>query len=98
VRQFLLALFALAFFIAACVWGPAVARLPILWLCLANVGLVGAIMLVWCVVARPDEVRAKRRDQGLCVTCGYDPRGNITDVCPECGRSERDNQTVHDWP
>jgi hypothetical protein len=42
VRQFLVALFALTFFIAAYVWGPAVARLPILWLWLANVGLVGA--------------------------------------------------------
>jgi hypothetical protein len=92
------ALFALTFFIAACVWGPAVARLPILWLCLANVGLVGATVLAWIWIVRPHQLREKRRDQGLCVSCGYDPSGNVSDVCPECGRSERDNETVHDWP
>jgi predicted RNA-binding Zn-ribbon protein involved in translation (DUF1610 family) len=53
-------------------------------------------LLTWLWIVRPHQLREKRRDQGLCVSCGYDPRGNVTDVCPECGRSERDNKTVHD--
>ena len=27
----------------------------------------------------------RRRQLGLCERCGYDPRGNPSDVCPECG-------------
>jgi len=26
-----------------------------------------------------------RRKQGRCVNCGYDLRGNVSGVCPECG-------------
>jgi hypothetical protein len=29
--------------------------------------------------------RRRRRRRGLCVPCGYDLRGNISGVCPECG-------------
>ncbi|RJP41940.1 MAG: hypothetical protein C4547_01185 [Phycisphaerales bacterium] len=29
--------------------------------------------------------RYRRRRRGLCVTCGYDLRGNSSGVCPECG-------------
>ncbi len=28
---------------------------------------------------------ARRRRAGLCVTCGYCLRGNVSGVCPECG-------------
>lgn len=28
----------------------------------------------------------RRRKRGLCVRCGYDLTGNVSAVCPECGR------------
>lgn len=30
--------------------------------------------------------RWHRRRKGLCVRCGYDLRGNVSGVCPECGK------------
>ncbi len=30
--------------------------------------------------------RAHREQDGLCVECGYDLTGNVSGVCPECGR------------
>ena len=30
--------------------------------------------------------RHRRRKRGLCVTCGYNLTGNVSGVCPECGR------------
>ncbi len=30
-------------------------------------------------------LRRRRRMKGLCMTCGYDIRGNAGDICPECG-------------
>lgn len=30
--------------------------------------------------------RWRRRKRGLCVNCGYDLTGNVSVVCPECGR------------
>ncbi|MHC4698175.1 MAG: hypothetical protein ACYTFA_15685, partial [Planctomycetota bacterium] len=30
--------------------------------------------------------RWHRRRKGLCLKCGYDLTGNVTGVCPECGR------------
>ncbi len=29
--------------------------------------------------------REQRREDGLCVDCGYDLTGNVTGVCSECG-------------
>ena len=29
--------------------------------------------------------RRRRQKQGLCIQCGYDLKGNVTGVCPECG-------------
>ena len=29
--------------------------------------------------------RRRRKQRGLCATCGYDLRGNTSGVCPECG-------------
>src|SRR5205823_3254291 len=47
VRKLLVSLLVLLLFIAACVWGPAFARLPLRWLWLANVGFVCATVLAW---------------------------------------------------
>ncbi len=30
--------------------------------------------------------RWRRRRKGLCVRCGYNLRGNVSGVCPECGK------------
>lgn len=30
--------------------------------------------------------RWRRRRMGLCLKCGYDLTGNVTGICPECGR------------
>ena len=32
-------------------------------------------------------VQTDRRDAGRCTRCGYDLTGNVSGVCPECGRS-----------
>ena len=29
---------------------------------------------------------SRRRRAGVCETCGYDLRGNVSGVCPECGK------------
>ena len=39
------------------------------------------------IVARPLIRVRNRRRRGLCVTCGYDLRGNVSGVCPECGQA-----------
>jgi hypothetical protein len=31
--------------------------------------------------------RWRRRRKGLCVSCGYNLTGNVSEVCPECGTS-----------
>ena len=33
----------------------------------------------------PGDVRRQRRERGQCLQCGYDLRGNVSGVCPECG-------------
>jgi hypothetical protein len=58
---------------------------PIPWPALALGVIAAVIALEWHGFARPHHVRESRRDHGLCLNCGYDPRGNPTDICPECG-------------
>lgn len=45
------------------------------------------VFLALCSAARFFEPfrRHLRARRGLCTNCGYDPRGNVTSVCPECG-------------
>jgi hypothetical protein len=38
---------------------------------------------------RPRERRRRRRAMGQCVACGYDLRGNVSGLCPECGARAR---------
>ena len=43
------------------------------------------VTMVNCVeLIRMLKVQRWQRE-GRCQTCGYDPRGNRTDICPECG-------------
>ena len=44
----------------------------------------------WVVVPLVRRVRAVRR-RGGCVKCGYDLTGNVSGVCPECGRDSAPN-------
>src|SRR5439155_5802664 len=50
--------------------------LPLVALLLLTPGVAG----LWARVRR-----RTRRAKGLCVRCGYDLRGNVSGVCPECG-------------
>jgi len=54
---------------------PNVFTLPLWW------ALVGFMALAWFIV-RPMVQRPK---PGACKACGYDLRGNVSGVCPECG-------------
>ena len=38
------------------------------------------------VLRRPGRIRRERRARGQCVRCGYNMTGNVSGVCPECGR------------
>jgi hypothetical protein len=51
-----------------------------------------AVLFMWYVMALPGKVIAtwrerKRLAEGQCKLCGYDLTGNVSGVCPECGRS-----------
>lgn len=35
--------------------------------------------------------RARQSQQGICQNCGYDLRGNVSDICPECGCVRNNN-------
>jgi len=52
------------------------------------VSLVGTIVFSWLLVAsgRRLDARAERINRGLCRHCGYNLAGNISGICPECGR------------
>ncbi len=49
------------------------------------------VLLLLCVgsavaLARAPLRRYRRGRRGLCLKCGYDLRGNVSGVCPECGQ------------
>ena len=46
-------------------------------------GMAALVAKYW---RRPGGLRRERRAKGLCERCGYDLRGNVSGVCPECGR------------
>jgi hypothetical protein len=45
--------------------------------------MIGGVVLIYRKRIR----RWRRIRKNLCPTCGYDRRGNISDICPECGES-----------
>jgi hypothetical protein len=48
--------------------------------------LMAASLALYLVHCRQQRVARDRHEAGLCVTCGYDLRGNPTAAaCPECG-------------
>lgn len=48
--------------------------------------LLAALIAVVAYPLLPFAVRRDRRKRGLCVRCGYSLRGNVSGVCPECGK------------
>lgn len=48
-------------------------------------GTIGAVMTILPSAVR----RARRRRRGACTLCGYDVRGLLGAVCPECGERSR---------
>ena len=50
---------------------------------------VAALSVVWLPFwywfERPAELRRARKANGQCLRCGYDLKGNVSGVCPECG-------------
>jgi hypothetical protein len=83
-RRLLLAAALFAVLVLMHTRGVVLLRLGQPWLSLAAAGVACACFLSWCSIVRPHQVRERRREQGLCVGCGYDPSGNAGDVCPEC--------------
>ena len=78
-------------------------RVALVWLaiCFAFVGgiygglpleVVGLPAYALCAIlgiaiAENAERVKRRRAMGICVGCGYDLTGNVSGVCPECGRA-----------
>ena len=54
------------------------------WALLLLGGLLGTYPAV-VFIRRPFR-RARRRRNGWCLACGYDLQGNVSGVCPECGK------------
>jgi hypothetical protein len=50
---------------------------------------VAALLLIYPIAAfiRGPVRRWRRRRRGLCRHCGYDLTGNVSGVCPECGKT-----------
>jgi hypothetical protein len=58
----------------------------LLWIALASVCIATAVLGVK-VLRRVDQREAYRRWlYGRCVGCGYILHGNVSGVCPECGK------------
>ncbi len=47
-------------------------------------GITGAFPMIWLAFALR---RRRRRRQNCCMACGYDLTGNVSGICPECGRT-----------
>ncbi len=64
----------------------------------AHIGVVAMLVAIACLV--PDVLRAQkesnRRSKGQCVGCGYSLKGNMSGVCPECGRKSVASD-CHPW-
>ena len=63
---------------------PSVVPPPVSVLLLA--ALVLAASYAAYRVEHSPELEEQRRAKGLCTRCGYDLTGNLSGVCPECGR------------
>jgi uncharacterized paraquat-inducible protein A len=56
--------------------------MPLAWV----VVVAAALPSYWLLVTIPAAIRRRMRFTQLCCTmCEYNPTGNTSDVCPECG-------------
>lgn len=53
--------------------------------CIVFAMLFGALAITVYCFYRAVKLRMPERDDLVCRTCGYDLRGNVSGVCPECG-------------
>jgi hypothetical protein len=68
--------------VAAVYYLPSPAHLPAIMLICAGAGAIGYLR------ERHERLPERRREQGMCVRCGYDLRGT-PQRCPECGTEAR---------
>ena len=54
----------------------------------AAMGAAGALLCCWewWTTVRPARLWVGRYARGHCPACGYDLTGNVSGVCPECGK------------
>jgi hypothetical protein len=87
-RLFILAVFAAAVYVGATVF-IFLRAVPAVPVAVVAAALTLAGLWWW---ERPAalrvRLRADRRRLGLCVSCRYDLRGNVSGICPECGTAK----------
>jgi hypothetical protein len=55
--------------------------LPYWFLC-----LLLALYPIWWTKWMAEQLKRKRLEAGECLTCGYNLTGNVSGICPECGK------------
>ena len=55
-----------------------------------------AVVVVIMMLFQRDIARRARRTSGRCRVCGYNLEGNVSGVCPECGRPIRGERAARD--
>jgi hypothetical protein len=68
-------------------WSP-------LFLCAYVVISLGWELYARCALDEARYRRQQRQAKGLCLRCGYDLTGNLSNVCPDCGDGDRTDPTV----
>lgn len=62
-------------------------KAPYLRLVRVPLSVVTLLLAAWPLCAFANRFRRRPDDAGHCSGCGYDLTGNVSGVCPECGRT-----------